>query len=117
VSRIEDLAVDVTLSNPGTSPVRWLGTYLGAGTLAVEVRDASCQRLPGGPPPTPRADDGVTGWNSLAPGGSLPVAYASWILVDAPPGKYEVRFTGIPGDAGNARVRSAWAPFEVVAAP
>jgi hypothetical protein len=113
VASIGEVAAEVSLSNPGSAPVRWLGTYVGSGSLALEVRDAACQPVHGGPPPTPQVDDGVTGWSSLAPGSSVPLAYRGWVLVDVPPGRYEARFRGIPGDPGNADVRSPWAAFEV----
>jgi hypothetical protein len=116
VARIQDLAVEVTLSNPGPSAVRWLGTYAEAGSLALEVRDSSCGAVAPGPPPTPSVDDGVTNWNALAPGASVPLTFRGWLGADAPPGHYEVRFKGIPADPGNADVRSAWAPFDVVTA-
>jgi hypothetical protein len=113
VASIQAVAVEVSLSNPGPAPVRWLGTYAGSGSLALEVRDAACQPVHGGPPPTPQVDDGVTGWSALAPGASVPLSYQGWILVDVPPGRYEVRFRGVPGDTANAEVRSEWAAFEV----
>ena len=114
IARIGDLTVEVALTNPSPAPVRWLGTYARAGSLALEVRDSSCSEVRGGPPPMPRADDGVTGWNTLAPGASVPLLFEGWIMSDAPPGRYEVRFDSLPGDKGNSDVKSAWVPFEVV---
>ncbi len=114
VTRIQELAVDATLSNPSPTPVRWLGTYAEAGSLVLEVRDSSCQAVAPGPPPTPRVDDGVTNWNMLAPSASVALAFRGWVGSDVQPGRYEVRFNGIPGDTGNADLRSAWVPFEVV---
>jgi hypothetical protein len=114
VTRIQDLALQATLSNPGPAPVRWLGTYAESGSLALAVRDSSCKAVPPGPPPTPRADDGVTNWNTLAPAASVSFSFRGWVMTDVAPGRYEVRFAGIPGDQGNGDVRSAWVPFEVV---
>jgi hypothetical protein len=113
VSHIQDVAVEVTLSNPGSTAVRWLGTYAQAGSLALKIRDASCKAVLPGPPPTPRADDGVTGWNTLLPGASAMFSLDGGVMSDAAPGHYEVRFIGIPGDEGNGEVRSAWMPFEI----
>jgi hypothetical protein len=113
VSRIQNLVVEVTLSNRGPSPVRWLGTYVQSGSLALEVRDSSCKPVLPGPPPTPRADDGVTNWNTLAPAASVSFSLHGWVMTDVAPGHYEVRFAGIPGDQGNADIRSPWMPFEV----
>jgi hypothetical protein len=112
-ARIQDLAVEVTLTNPTAAPVRWLSTYVEAGSFALEVRDSWCARIASGPPPTPRVDDGVTNWNTLAPGASVPLAFQGWVMSDVPPGRYEVRFRGIPGDTANADARSPWVPFEV----
>ena len=116
VNRIEGLAVNVTLSNPSPTPVRWLGTYAESGSLALEVRDSLCQAVAPGPPPTPRVDDGPTNWNTLAPGASVALAFHGWVMSDVLPGHYEVRFSGIPSDEANTDVRSAWVPFDVVAA-
>jgi hypothetical protein len=116
VTHIQDLAVDVTLSNTSSAPAPWLGTDAEAGSLALEVRDSSCQVMAPGPPPTPRMDDGVTNWNTLVPNASVALAFRGWLSSDVQPGRYEVRFRGIPGDKGNADVRSAWVAFEVTAA-
>jgi hypothetical protein len=113
VSRIQDLAVDVALSNSSATPVRWLGTYVEAGSLALEVRDSSCRPVAPGPPPTPRADDGVTNWNTLAPAASVSFSFHGWVMTEVAPGHYEVRFAGIPGDKGNGDARSAWVPFDI----
>lgn len=113
VAGIRDLAVEVTVANPTAAPVRWLGTYADAGSLALEVRDSSCTRVAPGPPPTPRVDDGVTNWNTLAPRASAALAFHGWVMSDVTPGRYEVRFSGIPGDRGNADVRLPWVPFDV----
>jgi hypothetical protein len=115
VSRIQDLAVDVNLANGGAAPVRWLSSYAEAGSLALEVRDASCKPVSAGPPPTPSVDDGVTHWNTLSAGGSVSLSYRRWVMSDVPTGHFEVRFGGIPGDEANADVRSAWMQFEVAA--
>ncbi len=117
VARIQELAVDATLSNPSPTPVRWLGTDAEAGSLALEVRDSACQAVAPGPPPTPRLDDSVTNWNTLAPHASVALAFRGWLSSDVPPGRYEVRFRGIPGDQGNADVKSAWVPFDVLSPP
>jgi hypothetical protein len=114
LTRIQDLAVDVTLSNPGPAPLRWLGTYAESGSVAFEMRDSSCKPVAPGPPPTPRAHDGVTNWNTLAPAASVSFSFHGWVMTDVAPGHYEVRFAGIPGDPGNGDVRSAWMPFDVV---
>jgi hypothetical protein len=97
VTRIQDLAVAVILSNPSSASVRWLATYA-EGSLALEVRDLSCKAVPSGPPPTPRADDGVTNWNTLAPAAALSFTCHGWVMTDVAPGRYEVRYAGIPGD-------------------
>jgi hypothetical protein len=46
-------------------------------------------------------DDGVTNWNTLAPGASVALAFHGWVTSDVQPGHYEVRFSGIPGDEAN----------------
>ncbi len=115
VTRIQDLAVDLTLSNPGPALVRWLGTYTESGSLALEVRDSSCKTVSPGPPPTPRPDDGVTNWNTLAPAASVSFSFHGWVMTDVAPGHYEVRFAGVPGDQGNGDVTSTWAAFDVAA--
>jgi len=116
VAHIQDLDVEVALTNPSPPAVRWLGSYVRAGSPALEVRDASCGAVPAGPPPTPRVDDGVTDWNTLDPGDSLTFAFHRWVLSEVLSGRYEVRFSGVPGDKSNTDVRAAWVPLEVVAA-
>jgi hypothetical protein len=107
MTRVQDLAVAVTLSNPGPAPVRWLGTYAESGSLALEVRDSACKPVAPGPPPTPRPDDGLTNWNTLAPATSVSFSFHGWVMTDVAPGHYEVRFGGIPGDQRNGDVRSS----------
>jgi hypothetical protein len=100
----------VTLSNPGAVPIRWYERNVSA---ALEMQNASNRRVSACPPSVPLPDDGVTGWNTLLPGASVSFSAAADICHRAAPGRYTVRFAGIPGDIVNCEVRSSWVPVEI----
>jgi hypothetical protein len=113
VARIDELHVIVVLTNVTSRSVRLRTAFLEAGTLDLEVRDSSGEAIHGGPPPTPTADDGIHGWETVNAGSSVTVHCDTGIMVDVPAGRYEVRFRGVPGDITNPKVESAWVPFTV----
>jgi hypothetical protein len=103
----------VTLSNPGTTPLRWYERYVAVG---LEMQDAYGRRVSPCPPPVPVPDDGVTGWNTLAPGASASFTSAADICHGVAPGRYRVRFVGVSGDIVNCDVKSSWMPVEIAPA-
>jgi hypothetical protein len=111
VKNIREVKATITLVN-GAAPRRVRTTFLAAGSVSLEVRDASGAKVPPMPPPTPTVDDGVTGWKTLAAGEALQVDADPAIGIDPPAGRYEIRFRGVPGDPANAQVASPWVPFE-----
>jgi len=113
VAKIADLRATITLTNHGLQPRRLQLGYIGAGNLSLEVQDPSGERVPGMSPPVPRVEDGVTGWVTLAPGGSQSIDTDGGIAIDAPPGRYRVRFVGVPGDPSANRLKSGWVTFDV----
>jgi hypothetical protein len=110
-ARIQDLSVLVTLVNQGAAPRAIRTAHLAASPVALEVRDARGAIVPPGPPPVPRSD--VTpATRVLRPGERFTFQCISGVAIDAPPGHYEVRYRGVPGDPDNA-VPSPWAPITV----
>ena len=115
--RVSELAITVHIRNDGTAPVRLNTLLLPYPSLVLQVRDATAQRVPLGPPPVPPADDGQAGREELAPGKELTFDYHNPFGSTPPAGRYEVRFVHVAraqasGD-WQGTLESAWEPFEL----
>ena len=114
VARIQDVRAVVTLTNQSAGPWPVRTEFLTAGSLALEVRE-----LPGGahvssgPPPMPPAADRPGTFRTLAAGEAMTFTCDPGIATDHAPGRFEVRFRGVPADPKNQDVATGWVPFTV----
>lgn len=118
-----ELAIDMSVRNAGSGPVR-LNTltfpYSGA---VLELRTAAGTPVAPIPPGMPPVDDEVTGRIDLAPGAQETWHYVGTSLFDGPlaPGRYAIRFRvtllGEPhGRDWAGTLSSEWVQFTVLGA-
>jgi hypothetical protein len=113
VARIQDVRALVTLTNQSAGPWPVRTEFLTAGSLSLEVRElASGTHVSSGPPPMPAADRPGT-FRTLAAGEAMTFTCNPAIAIDHAPGRFEVRFRGVPADPKNQDVVSGWVSFTV----
>jgi hypothetical protein len=117
VDSARNLQATVTLTNAGSEPATVNLLLAPYPSVAIEVRDASGNPVPKGPPPVPPVDSGQA-LRTLAPGESVKLDYKGATLFGSapPPGRYELRFRVRTGPAANqwtGELVSPWVAFEV----
>jgi hypothetical protein len=90
-------------------------------SLSLWVEDVAGARVPLGPPPVPKGDDGVTARERLAPGQRFTFRLGNPFGFDLDPGTYRVRFyhelsrrDRAPASDWARTLQSDWVAFEVV---
>jgi hypothetical protein len=121
IAASSDFEAQVAITN-GTAGAVQLNTLdLPYPSLSLQVEDAAGKRVPLGPPPVPRVDDGVSARERLAPGQRFAFRLGTPFGFDLDPGSYRVRFyhevsrrDRAPTSDWVGTLQSSWVTFEVV---
>lgn len=120
IATIYEFEAQVTITNDTTDTVQLNMLDLPYPSLSLWVEDAAGARVPLGPPPVPRADDGVTARERLAPGKSVVLRLGNPFGFDLDPGTYRVRFyhevsrrDRAPASDWVGTLQSSWVALEV----
>jgi len=118
VAKANDLDVKVVIVNQTSAPVRLNTSWLAAPSLVLKVKDAAGKPVPLGPPPTPQADDGDSGRETVPAGGKLEYSYKAIFGSEPKSGTYTISFQatlgkGPKGADWAGTLASDWVTFQV----
>jgi hypothetical protein len=121
IATIYEFEAQVTITNRTTDTVQLNTLDLPYPSLSLWVEDVAGARVPLGPPPVPKVDDGVTARERLAPGQRFTFRLGNPFGFDLDPGTYRVRFyhelsrrDRAPASDWARTLQSDWVAFEVV---
>ena len=120
IAAIHDFEARVTITNRTPQTVQLNTLDLPYPSLSLRVEDASGARVPLGPPPVPKVDDGASARERLAPGQSFTFRLGNPFGLDLAPGSYRVRFfhelsrrDRAPASDWAGTLQSDWASFSI----